>query len=302
MDRLDAMRLFCQIVDAGGLAKAAKVLGVSPATVTQSLAKLERLYGTRLLERTTRRTATTEAGMILYERAQRLLEEMASTEAAVSGAVSAPRGHLRITLPLGVALTFIYPRLREFAARYPDISLDLQINDQIVDLVAGNYDLGLRAGVLTDADVVASPLLRYQRITCASPAYLQQHGIPTHPDELSRHACLTYRHDALPVVWHYWIGGQKKAIGVHAPYASNESHALLAMARQGLGIIRQPDWLVSTDLREGHLVTVLDDFAAPAHDLPGIYAVMPRRGYRPAKLDAFLDFARQAMGNKVQPV
>ncbi len=295
MDRLDALRLFCQIVDAGGLAKAAKVLGMSPATVTQGLARLERQYGTRLLERTTRRTAITEAGRILYERAQRLLEDAASTEAAVRGASNAPRGSLRITLPLGVALTFIYPRLSEFTARYPDISLDLQISDQVVDLVAGNYDLGLRAGVLSSVDVVASPLLRYQRVTCASPAYLQRHGTPAHPDELSRHACLAYRHDALPVAWHYWIDGQRTSISVHGPYASNESHALLAMARQGLGIIRQPDWLLTEDLREGRLVAVLEDFSAPAPELPGIYAIVPRRGYRPAKVDAFMAFARQAI-------
>lgn len=301
MDRLDALRLFCQIVDAGGLAKAAKVLGVSPATVTQGLARLERLYGTRLLERTTRRTAITEAGRILYERAQRLLEEAASAEAAVRGAGNTPRGSLRITLPLGVALTFIYPQLNAFTTRYPDISLDLQINDQVVDLVAGNYDLGLRAGVLSSADVVASPLLRYQRITCASPAYLQRQGTPAHPDELSRHACLTYRHDALPVAWHYWVDGQKTEISVQGPYASNESHALLAMARQGLGITRQPDWLLAEDLREGRLVAVLDDFSAPAHDLPGIYAIVPRRGYRPAKVDVFMEFARQAIAGPPQP-
>ncbi|CAJ0785401.1 LysR family transcriptional regulator [Ralstonia chuxiongensis] len=301
MDRLDAMRLFCQIVDAGGFAKAAKVLGMSPTAVTQGLARLERYYGTRLLDRTTRRMSVTEAGRILYERARHLLDETVATEDAVRGATCTPQGNLRVTLPLGVAMTFIYRRLSEFAAQYPDISLDLQVSDRIVDLVAGNFDIGLRAGILADAEVVAYSLCRYRRLTCASPNYLAQHGVPRHPSDLPAFACLSYRHDALAVTWDFLVDGQRQSYGIQSSYASNESYALLAMTRAGMGISRQPDWLVEDDLRTGRLVTVLDDFALPiGHDAPGIYAITPRQRYRTAKVEAFLAFARESVG-EAQP-
>ncbi|WP_018150094.1 LysR family transcriptional regulator [Leeia oryzae] len=297
MDRLDALRLFCQIVDTGSLVKAAKVLGLSPTKVTQNLAKLEKIYNTRLLERTTRRIAVTEAGMVLYERAKHLLEQAASLEAAVCDATEKPKGSLRVTLPLGVATTFIYPRIGEFTARYPEISLDLQVSDQIVDLVAGNFDIGLRAGLLADANVIALPLLRYRRITCASPAYLRQHGTPAFLEDLKHHTCLIYRHDTSPVSWRYWHNNTYQTININGNYASNESFALIAMARSGLGIIRQPDWLLASDLREGKLIEILDQFNEPlTPEAPGIYAIIQHRRYRPAKVDAFMEFVRNVIG------
>ncbi len=296
MDRLDTVRMFCQIVDAGGFAKAAKVLGVSPTSVTQGLARLEQHYGSRLIERTTRRMKVTEAGQILYERARHLLDEAQAMEDAVRSASLSPRGHLRITLPLGVAMTFIYPRLHEFAARFPNISLDLQVSDRIIDLLEGNFDVGLRAGILADAEVVAHPLRRYRRLTCASPEYLARHGHPEHPGELVRHACLAYKHDALPVSWDFFVGGHKKSYGVNGPFSSNESHALIAMTRAGMGISRQPDWLIRNDLKSGALVTLLDEYGLPPrHDSPSVYAITPKQRYRTAKVGAFLDFARQAL-------
>jgi len=190
-------------------------------------------------------------------------------------------------------MTFIYPRLGEFASRYPDITLDLQVNDQIVDLVAGNFDVGIRAGVLADADVVAYPLLRYRRVTCASPRYLQHHGHPSHPSDLANHTCVTYRHDSLPVSWPYWIDNKLEHIKVRGSYAANEAHALIALARDSLGVTRQPEWLVAKDLREGRLVSLLDEYTAPStFDGPGIHVIVQRRRYRPAKVDAFVAFVK----------
>lgn len=293
MDHFEALKLYCQIVDAGGMAKAARVLGVSPATVTQGLAQLERHYDTSLLERTTRKMLVTESGKLLYLRAKTLIEDLGNTEEEVRGSSTTPKGNLRITLPLGVAQSFIYPRLTEFTEKYPDIKLDLQVSDQVLDLVAGNYDIGLRAGILADASVIAIPLLRYRRLTCASPYYLARYGHPLHPQELRQHTCLVYRHDALPVSWDYWIEQTVTSITVQGSYASNESNALLAMARAGLGITRQPDWLVNQDLRQGSLVSVLESFNAPSMlNAPGIYAVIQKRQYRSAKIDAFIEFAR----------
>lgn len=296
MDKLDTLRVFCQIVESGGLGKAANVLGLSPTAVTQSLARLESLYGTRLIERTTRTMIITDAGKNLYERALQLLEDFQMTQTLVRGTAGLLKGKLRVTLPLGLAMTFIYPHLPDFFKDYPDLDLDLQISDRFVDLAGGNFDVGLRVGILPDADVIAIPLLRYRRLTCASPLYLEAHGYPETPEDLARHSCLLYRHDQLPVRWRYWVNGQITTITLQGRYSSNETHALLTMARAGLGIMGQPEWLIADDLRQGRLVTVLDDFVLPVDShAPGIFAVLPSRRYRTAKTQAFIDFARRCI-------
>lgn len=199
MDQLFSMKVYCQIVDSGSLAGAARALGVSPATVTQALAGLEKRLDTRLLNRTTRRIALTEAGRTYYQCTQPILAASAHADEAVRRSVEEPAGPLRITLPLGVAQVFLYPHLDSFSRSFPRIELDLQINDEIVDLVEHNFDLGIRVGQLSDSKLVARPLLRYRRLTCASPAYLEGHGLPRQPQDLARHNCLLYRHGLAPV-------------------------------------------------------------------------------------------------------
>ncbi len=291
MDQLFAMKVFCQIIDSNGMANAARALGLGPATVTQTIAALEKGLDARLLNRTTRRIAITEAGRVYYDYAKRILDETLAAEEAVRKSTAEPSGLLRISLPLGVAQTFIYPQLAAFSGRYPRIQLDLQINDNIVDLVENNFDLGLRVGYLDDAQWVAKPLLRYRRLTCASSAYLERCGKPQHPNDLARHNCLLYRHAAVAVRWEYLIDGEIKRIVVNGTFASNESNALLSWARNGQGITRQPDWLVAEDIRTGALTTILDDFAVRAEPaLPGIFVLLPRRRFQAAKVTAFIDF------------
>jgi DNA-binding transcriptional LysR family regulator len=299
MDLLDSMRLFCQVIDAGGFAKAAKALGLSPTAVTQGVSRLEHHYNARLLERTTRKVSVTEAGVILYDRAKNLLDSAQAVEDAVRAINSEPHGKIRLTLPLGLATTYLYPSLAEFASLYPRISLDIQVNDAVVDLVAGNYDIGLRVGVLSDAQVVAYPLMHYRRLTCASPAYIERNGIPSHPDDLTHHACLVYRHDPFPITWEYKVHGKIKSYSVQGPYSGNESYGLIAMAVQGLGICRQPDWLLNEEIRRGLLVPVLEDFSITLpQQAPGVYALLPQKRYRTAKVDAFLKFIKDRMQPK----
>ena len=291
VDHLFAMKVFCQVVDSDGMASAGRALGLGPATVTQTVAALEKRLDARLLNRTTRRISITEAGRIYYGYAKRIIEEAAAADDAVRKSADEPSGLLRISLPLGVAQTFIYPQLPAFSARYPQIQLDLQIDDGIVDLVENNFDLGLRVGYLADAQWVAKPLLRYRRLTCASPAYLERYGRPQHPDDLAAHNCLLYRHAIAAVRWEYLIGGEIVRVAVNGTLCSNESNALLNWARNGQGITRQPDWLVNEDIKAGRLLTVLDDFVVRAEaSLPGIYVVLPRRQYQAAKVNAFIEF------------
>jgi LysR family transcriptional regulator, transcriptional activator for dmlA len=291
VDHLFAMKVFCQVIDSDGMASAARALGLGPATVTQTIAALEKRLDARLLNRTTRRIAITEAGRIYYGYAKRIIEEEAAADDAVRKSATEPSGLLRISLPLGVAQTFIYPQMPAFSIRYPQIQLDLQIDDDIVDLVENNFDLGLRVGYLDDAQWVAKPLLRYRRLTCASPVYLARYGKPQHPGDLASHNCLLYRHAIGAVRWEYLIGGEIVRVAVNGTLCSNESNALLNWARNGQGITRQPDWLVNEDIKAGRLLTILDDFVVRAEaSLPGIYVVLPRRQYQAAKVNAFIEF------------
>lgn len=299
VDHLFAMKVFCQVIDSDGMASAARALGLGPATVTQTVAALEKRLDARLLNRTTRRIAITEAGRIYYGYAKRILEESTAADEAVRKSAAEPSGLLRISLPLGVAQTFIYPHLSDFSTRYPQIQLGLQVNDDIVDLVENNFDLALRVGYLDDAQWVAKPLLRYRRLTCASPAYLARCGRPQHPADLARHNCLLYRHTMAAVRWEYLIDGEMMRIAVNGTLSSNESNALLNWARNGQGITRQPDWLVADDLRTGRLMTILDDFVVRAEaGLPGIFVLLPRRQYQAAKITAFIEFYAE----KIMPI
>lgn len=297
MDQLFAMKVFCQIIDSNGMASAARALGMGPASVTQILAGLEKRLDTRLLNRTTRRIAITEAGQIFYTYAKRIIADAAEAEDAVRRSASEPAGLLRVSLPLGVAQTFVYPQMAAFSLQYPHVQLDLQINDNIVDLVESNFDLALRVGHLENAEWVARPLLRYRRLTCASPDYLERRGRPRHPSELVQHNCLLYRHFSAVVRWDYLIDGAIAQVAVNGTLASNESNALLTWARNGQGITRQPDWLVADDLRAGRLISILDDFMVQAEAyLPGIFAILPRRQYQAAKVSTFIAFFAEKIG------
>ncbi|RJF96270.1 LysR family transcriptional regulator [Noviherbaspirillum saxi] len=285
------MQVFCQIIDSGNMADAARTLGLAPATVTGTLARVEKKLGVRLLDRTTRRMNLTEAGRLWYQHAKQILEQAAEAENAVRSLAVEPRGLLRVTLPLGVAMIFIYPYLHAFSQAYPLIELDLQVNDRFIDLIENRIDLAIRVGFMKDSELIARPLLRYSRVVCASPLYLSAHGIPEQPSDLARHQCLLYRHDLQPVYWDFQAGTEVQAVQVRGTLQSNESNALLAWARAGQGLTRQPSWLVAKDLERGVLVPVLECFAVKSpHDLPGIYAVTARTHQLPAKVKAFLDF------------
>lgn len=291
MDQFYNMQVFCQIVDSGSMAQAARVLGLAPATVTGVLARMEKKLGVRLLDRTTRRINVTEAGRLWYEHANRIIEQSMEAEDAVRSLAAEPRGALRVTLPLGVAMTFVYPHLHEFSMQFPKIDLDLQVSDRIVDLVGNRFDLALRAGHAKDSDLMIRRLLPYRRITCASAKYLALHGAPQHPSDLLQHQCLLYRHEPHSLHWEYRIDGTTVKIPVKGAYASNETHALLAWARSGLGITIQPEWLVNDDLRNGRLIRLLDVYAMSIpSESPAIYAVFPKARNRPKKVEAFVQF------------
>lgn len=300
MDQLYNMQIFCQIIDSGSMAAAARSLGLAPATVTGLLARTEKNLGVRLLDRTTRRLHITEAGQIWYGYAKRILEEATEAENAVKSLQSQPRGVLRVTLPLGGAMVFVYPHLREFSTRFPMIELDLQINDKTINLLEHGFDMAIRVGHLKDSDLIARPLLRYQRAIFASPEYLARHGAPINPSDLGEHQCLLYQHDLQAVYWDFCVDGRTRKVLVQGKLRSNESNALLTWARAGLGITRQPTWMVAQSVREGSLVSILDEFIVTTpSELPGVYAVLPKARNYPAKVEIFIQFLSKKISEGV---
>ena len=192
MDGLTDMALFARVVTAGGLSAAARELGLSPAVVSKRLARLEDRLGARLLHRTTRRISLTDEGAGYFERAQRILAEIEEAEAAVSRADLEPRGTLRVTVPASFGRLHVAPAFPEFLARYPRLRLVVTFTDAVVDIVEGGYDLAVRVAELKDSSLIARKLAPNRRVICAAPAYLERHGVPATPNDLTRHNCLIH--------------------------------------------------------------------------------------------------------------
>lgn len=295
MDELYQMRVFCQIVDSGSMVAAARQLGLSPATISTVLARSEAHLGVRLLHRSTRRLTLSEAGQTWYAHARRILEQTHEAEEAVRRSAQAPQGQLRISLTAGVAERFVYPRLAGFASRYPGIGLELRVTEQMLDMVEHQLDLCLRVGRLPSSDLIARPLRRYQRMCCASPAYLKIHGLPATPQALVDHACLCFRRDGHGDRWEFWMNGRTEELPVQGTLSSNDSRALLQWALNGQGIARLPDWYLQPELQAGKLQRVLPDFDDPRPAAwPGIYAMLPAVKQQTAKVEAFLSFMKPA--------
>ncbi|GGY24701.1 LysR family transcriptional regulator [Paludibacterium paludis] len=289
------MKVFCQVVDSGSMANAARVLALAPASVTGTVARLERHLGVSLLRRSTRTLGVTEAGEAWYRHARQILRQTAEAEETAKKHAREPHGRLRVTASAGVARSFLYPWLPDFCRQYPLIGVDLHISDRLVDLRAQGMDLALRTGPVTGADYVALPLARYPHLTCASPAYLAMHGTPAHPDELERHACLTYQTRA---EWRYQAGEETLDYTVTGHLVSNDANALLAWAEGGLGIVRQPAWAVAAALKEGRLTPLLEAYTVRrTSQLTILHAVLPEQGFRPRKVEAFLAALRRHAPN-----
>ncbi|WP_215779773.1 LysR family transcriptional regulator [Paludibacterium sp. B53371] len=289
MDQLQAMRVFCQVVDAGSMAAAARVLDLAPASVTATISRLERHLGVSLLQRSTRALAMTEAGRLWYGQARQILQQAQAAEEAVRRHAREPHGQLRVTTTPGVAAHFIYPWLADFCHDYPHIEVELLIDHRVLDLQGEGIDLALRTGHLADSSLIALPLLHYHHLTCASPAYLARHGVPQHPRELAAHTCLTYRRHSR---WRFQHEGEMLEVAVSGRHVSNDARALLAWALAGEGLLRQPDWLLAEALRQGQLQAVLTPFTLSGRQRTPLSAVLPQQGLRPRKVDVFLSALR----------
>ena len=288
MDRLRAMNVFAKVVAQGSFARAAERLSISASACSRQVAELEAHLGSRLLNRTTRRLSLTESGQGFYERCVQLLADLEEAEQFATQNAARPRGTLRITTSINFGVRHVSPAIGAFLSKYPDVRFDVSLSDRVVDLVEEGYDLAIRIGRAGGETVVARRLGAAHMVACASPAYLKAHGAPKAPEDLARHACLTYEYMPVRNLWTFHgKDGREHAVRVSGPLHSNNGDLLAAAAVAGVGIAYEPEFILAADLKAGRLVPILTSYGAP---LGPIYAVYPSRRYLSAKVRAFVEF------------
>jgi len=294
MDNLTDIAVFVRVVDSGSFTKAATQLGLSRAVVSKYISRLEARLGARLLNRTTRRLSLTEAGAALYANSRDALGQIEEAETEISKLQAEPRGLLKINAPMSFGILHIAPALPAFLARYPDITVEMLMDDRIVDLVEEGFDLAIRIARLADSALVASKIAPCRQVVCAAREYLERQGVPIHPEDLRNHNCIVYTYASSPNVWRFiGLNGNAVTVPVRGNLRVNSGLAEREAALQGLGVIILPTFYVGEDIRAGRLQAVLTNFKA--RELT-VYAVYPERKYLAPKVRVFIDFFRERFG------
>lgn len=292
---LNSMVVFARVVEEKGFSAAARKLGLSKSAVSKHVTQLEDRIGARLLHRTTRRLSLTDVGAAFYERCARIVAEAEEAELAVSHMQAAPRGTLRLSAPFSFGNRYLAPAVADFLVKYPEVNVDMTLNDRLVDLVDEGYDMAVRIGRLADSSLVARKLCPMPGFVCASPDYVARHGMPQRPQDLVQHNCLLYTYLSSGDTWHFHDGGDRIGVQVHGNLRANNGDALQAAALAGLGIAMQPAFICGPDLISGRLVEVLADY----RDSPyAVYAVYPHGRHLSAKVRAFVDFLAERFADQ----
>ncbi len=291
MDTLTRMRAFIDVVEAEGFSAAARKIGRSKALLSKYVRELEDELGALLLNRTTRQFSLTEAGHTYFKRATEIVREVDSLADAVRESSGDVRGRIKLSAPRSFGDAPIGQSLIDFAVQYPDIVLDIQLDDRFVDLVEEGFDLAIRISRLENSSLIARRLAPFSVRVCASPALIAKRGTPSRPQELAHLPCIIDTNGRWHSNWPF-IGdsGETVSVGVSGPIEVNSPMAARAAAIAGLGFAILPDFIAAPEIESGRLVTVLDD-RMPSGG--GIFAVYPHRRYLPAKVRVFVDFLVQ---------
>jgi DNA-binding transcriptional LysR family regulator len=284
VNKLLGMLAFVKVAESGSFTSAATQLGVSVSAVAKSVARLEEELGIQLLARSTRKLALNDDGRDFYARCLQILNDIEDAEASLKSAGEAPKGQLKLSFPaLFGRLTFL-PRVEEFNRRYPDIVLNVSVDDRQVDLIERGLDLAVQVGAINNPRYVARVLNRGQRVTAASPAYFKAHGKPELPEDLLQHRCIA---SALFPVWPYSVKGKRVEIAVRGPLVLTGGDAVREAALLGLGVAQSNWWTVRHDLAEGGLIEVLKPYAVEGQPISVVY---PPTRHVPRKLRVMIDF------------
>ncbi len=292
MNKLQAIEVFVQVVDTGSFTRAAENLKLPKATVSTLIQSLESSLSAKLLHRTTRKVSVTAEGAAYHERCLRILSDVREADESLSRTRRSPSGRLRIDAPTGLASLVIIPALPEFFARYPDIHLELGCSDRPVDLIEEGVDCAVRGGELGDSRLVARRVGAMHYVTCASPAYIERHGRPLHPDDLARHRCVNYFSARTGEMfhWDFTRGGERVQVVLPGQIALNDSYAYTAAGLSGLGIVQMANFLLRPMIEDGRFVPVLEDWS---NDPMPIHVVFPQNRHLSNKVRVFVDWVAE---------
>ncbi|NHZ32622.1 LysR family transcriptional regulator [Massilia rubra] len=290
MGQFRQISTFVEVVARGSLSAAARAEGIAPAMIGRRLDALEARLGVKLLQRTTRKLALTDEGAAFLEDCQRILGELEEAESAVAERSARASGHLLVSAPAGFGRQHVAPLLPSFLAEHQDVTVNLNLNDRVVDVVGEGVDVAIRIASLSDSSLVGVKLADNQRVLVASPAYLKRHGVPDTLADLARHNCLAISSEGSQRGWTFRDNGKLVTLKVAGNMVCNDGEVLHDWALAGKGLAWRSMWEVGTEIEAGKLCTVLDPFAAPGND---IHAVFAQRRHLPLRIRAFVDFLRR---------
>ncbi len=292
MDLFASMSVFVAVADLGSFAAVAEQRGLSPTMVANHVRALEARLGERLIDRTTRKQQLTEIGQAYLERCRDVLSSAQAADQVGEALRAQPRGLLRVTAPVSYGAHRLTPVIGDYLRAYPEVQVNLQLNDRVVDLVEEGFDVGIRSGKLHDDTIVALPLASSHMIAAATHAYLEQYGTPEHPRDLERHQCIAFAAWGPEHSWRFTREEESALVPVRGQLVCNNGQALLAAALSHFGVIVQADVLLEPLLDSGALVRLLPDWALPTR---AVYVVR-RSDVRPsAKVRSFVDFVKAAL-------
>lgn len=292
MSELDDIRSFIAVVESGGFGRAADHLGLAKSVVSRRISRLEADLGTRLLSRTTRGVAPTEAGVEFKARGERILSDLAEARESVAQASGGVAGRLRLSMPMTFGNAHVAPLLGELAGRHPRLEIDVEASDRYVDLIGERFDAAIRIGTLKDSSLIARRIAPVHAIVAASPGYLAERGRPATPQDLLQHECLLYTGTNSPD-WSFRAGKRRVAIRPAGRLRSDSGETLLAWAKAGLGIAQLPTFIASEAIRSGELEPLLTAFPMQEHAL---YVVRPPGAYVPGKVRVLIDLLVERFG------
>jgi DNA-binding transcriptional LysR family regulator len=287
VDRMDTMSLFVAAIDAGSLSGAARMSGISPSSVSRHLSALEEQVGTKLLIRTTRTLALTEAGQRYYDKSKRILTEIDEMEAGLCTDAKTPVGRLHVAGPTLFGRFFMLPLLAKFAVIHPKIVMDVMLLDRQLNLIEEGIDVAVRIGPMVDSSLIIRMLGALRQIICAAPVYLEQRGTPHTLDDLSGHDCLVYSQDSISSEWPLLDGDEPTQVQVPVRMRSNTLDGVVAAAVEGAGLVYAPAWSVMNFVKAGRLKVILSE-----HELPPrpINAVFTHNRLLSGKVRALVDY------------
>jgi len=296
MTKADDMVLFVQVVEEGSFSRVAEKLSLTNSVVSKRIARLEESLSVQLLYRTTRKLSLTDAGKMLYNKAKIAKLAFQEAENAVTGYGEDMKGKIRVTMPVVSASLVLSKSIAEFCKKHPEISVDLQITNELVDLIEEGFDLAIRTAELEDSSLIARRLLDSQWIICATPSYLKKNGHPQTPEQLQSHECLMYKFDNTSNdIWPLYIDGTEQLLPVNGRFNSNHLSAIKRALLSDLGIAFLPQALVYEELQQNTLTQILQDFTRKKM---GMYAVYPKARQPDQKLKLLVEHLRKSLQQK----